>query len=64
MSDRVPDEPTLRVTDALGHDLPAMTIEVRHQMIGWLELEDAAGDLSPGLRELRDRLRDDEADDE
>lgn len=54
------DEPTLRVTDELGHDLPGMTADVRRQILLWLGLEEAAGESSPGLRDLRERLQADE----
>ncbi len=44
-------------TDALGHDCPATADHIAEQMLGWLDLEAACGDLTPGLAELRDRLR-------
>lgn len=56
-------EPTLRVVDGLGHDLPSATADVRRQMIEWLDLEDAVGESSPGLRTLRDLLAVDEESD-
>lgn len=56
-------EPVLRVTDELGHDLPGMTADLRRQMLEWLALEDAVGESSPGLDELRKfLLADEEAD--
>lgn len=59
------DQPALRVVDALGHDLPVPTSHVLHAMIAWLDLEELAGELTPGLRDLRDMLREQaaEADD-
>lgn len=53
-------EPTLRVVDELGHDLPSATAEVRGAMIQWLDLEESAGESSPGLRALRDLFAADE----
>jgi hypothetical protein len=55
MSDH--EEPTLRVVDALGHDMPATTERFAQQMLTWLDLEELAGELTPGLAEMRDRLR-------
>lgn len=49
-------EPVFRVTDELGHDLPALTAWVRGQLIEWLALEELAGESTPGLRDLRERL--------
>lgn len=60
MSDR---ELALRIVDGFGHDLPAMTQSTRRSMIRWLDLEEAAGESSPGLRALREALlADEEAD--
>lgn len=51
--------PVINVTDGLGHDLPASSGWLSEQMLGWLDLEAGCGDLSPGLSELRDWLRED-----
>jgi hypothetical protein len=54
--------PTLQVVDELGHDCPNTTEFLRRQLLGWLDLEEMVGDLSPALRELRDRLREEQDD--
>lgn len=47
----------IHITDALGHDLVAMTDDYARQMLKWLDLEEAAGELTPGLAEFRELLR-------
>ena len=49
--------PTVEIVDELGQPVFTSSRYVAAAMLDWLNLETVAGDITPGLAELRDQLR-------